>query len=287
MLLMINPTKHYNKRINNLGILTMPLSPQETESSLNLIIKTFKELRPELMKYYGAVDHIRKDDNSPVTELDVMVESLIKERLAQACPHIGFHGEETEPTEGTSGATWFIDPIDGTSSFVHGLPYCTNMAGLVVDGETVAAVIYQFVTDDLYTARKGMGAYKNGERIAVKNTALNDTVVFAGPFAYSNLYRIFKDYRLGIYAPMGASGYEYTRLAQGNIQGVMKLHSSSQVHDNVPGVLIAQEAGAEVVSFEGEVYTHDALQFVVGSPNFIEVVNKHKAEVADVMSQLS
>lgn len=155
--------------------MSLPLS--EITGSLDLIIDTFKELRPMLMKSYGNIGHTSKADDSPVTELDVRVETVLKEKLAAAYPHIGFRGEETESTPDTSGAAWLVDPIDGTSSFIHGLPYCTNMAGLVVDGETVASVIYQFPTGDLYTAVRGEGAYKNGERIAVKNTPLNDSIV--------------------------------------------------------------------------------------------------------------
>ena len=262
----------------------MPLPASEIEESLNLVIATFRELRPELMRHYGNIEHTSKGDNSPVTELDVKVESIVKERLTKKYPHIGFHGEETEDLPSTSDSTWIIDPIDGTSSFIHGLPYCTNMAGLVVDGETVAAVIYQFATDDMYTAVKGMGAYKNGKKISIKNTLLDDTIIFSGSFFYKNLYTIFQPYKIGVYAPLGASGYEFTRLAEGNIQGVAKLRTGSQIHDDVPGVLIAGEAGAEVASFESEEYTYDTLQFVIGTPNFISVINDHHDEIAEIIA---
>jgi len=259
----------------------MSLSPSEITNSLKLIIDTFKELRPELMKHYGNVEHISKSDDSPVTELDIVVESIVKKRLAKHYPHIGFHGEETEDTPSTSNATWIVDPIDGTSSFIHGLPYCTNMAGLVVDGETIAAVIYQFPTGDLYTAVKGEGAYKNGQKITVKNTALNNSLVFSGSFAYKNVYPLLQSYKIGMYAPLGASGYEFTRLAEGSIQGVTKLRCGSQIHDDVPGVLLAREAGAEIVSFAGENYTYETLSFVIGTPNFMTVIHEQRDKIAD------
>lgn len=263
----------------------MPLSQQDIDGSMQIVIDTFKELRPELMASYGNIEHSSKHDNSQVTELDVKVETIIKGKLVEQYPHIGFHGEETEDIEGASGALWVVDPIDGTSSFTHGLPYCTNMAGLVVDGETVAAVIYQFVTDELFTATKGGGAFKNGERISIKNTELDNSLVFAASFAYKNLHNVFKQYRTGLYAPIGASGYEFTRLAQGNIQGVIKLRGSSQMHDDVPGVLIAREAGAVVESFDGNEYTYKTLQFVIGTPNLIQVVKDHKAEITKIIQR--
>jgi fructose-1,6-bisphosphatase/inositol monophosphatase family enzyme len=231
------------------------------------------------MSSYGSIDHISKKDGSPVTELDIKVETRLKQRLADAYPEIGFHGEETEDVVGAIDAVWIVDPIDGTSSFTHGLPYCTNMAGLVVEGVTVASVIYQFVTDELFTAIRGEGAHKNGERISVKNTELDDSIVFSGSFAYRNIYPIFKPYGIGLFAPLGASGYEFTRLAQGSIQGVTKLRCSSMIHDNVSGVLLVEEAGGEIVSFEEDVYNYKTLNFVAGSSNIAKLVRDNYDEV--------
>ncbi|MBI3889498.1 inositol monophosphatase [Candidatus Saccharibacteria bacterium] len=228
--------------------------------------------------------HISKSDNSPVTELDVKVETIIKQRLATQFPHIGFHGEETEDTPSTSGALWIVDPIDGTSSFIHGLPYCTNMAGLVVDGVTVASIIYQFPTDELYTALRGEGAYRNGERITIKNTEPSNSLVFSSSFVYTKLSHIFTQHKIGIYAPLGASGYEYTRLAAGNIQAVTKLRCKSQIHDNVPGVLLAEEAGAVLIPFTEKQYTYESLSFIIGTPNIMNVVEKHFDEISSVIS---
>lgn len=263
----------------------MPLPQQQIDESLQLVIDTFKEVRTELMASYGTISHTSKGDDSPVTELDVKVESLLKSRLAKKYPHIGFHGEETEDTLGTSNATWIVDPIDGTSSFIHGLPYCTNMAGLVVDNEIVASVIYLFPTDELYTARKGHGAYKNSQKITVKNTELDNSIVFTGPYVYEILHSIFDPYKIGLYAPIGASGYEYTRIAEGSIQGVTKLRSKAQIHDNVPGVLVATEAGAEVVSFDNDVYTYESLSLVTGTPNFTKVVRQHYDEIKSAIKR--
>lgn len=259
----------------------MSLSLTDIRSSQQLVIDVFKGFRSELMQSYGNVQHDSKGDGSPVTKLDVKVETEIKRQLSDRFPQIGFHGEETEDSVGTIDATWIVDPIDGTSSFIHGLPYCTNMAGLVVEGVTVASVIYQFVTDDLYTAIRGEGAYKNGERIHVNNTELDNSIVFAGSFVYRQLFDIFQPHRIGVFAPLGASGYEFTRLAQGSIQGVTKLRCGSQIHDDVPGVLLVQEAGGEIVSFEGKEYDYKTLSFVVATPKLAAVIRDSFAEIAD------
>jgi len=263
----------------------MPLSNDKIHGSMKLIIDTFRELQPELMKSFGNIEHISKNNNSPVTELDIKVEKLIKQRLAEKYPEIGFHGEETEDTPGTADATWIIDPIDGTLSFIHGLHYCTNMAGLIVDDEIVASVIYQFSANNMYTAIKGEGAFKNKQRIYVKNTEINNSIAFSDRFIYKNLFEILSPYKIMLCTPLECSGYDFTRLAEGNIQGVAKLKSKAQIHDTVPGVLLVKEAGGEIVSFEGEIYKYDTLKFVAGSPNFINIIKEHKDEIIQITNQ--
>jgi myo-inositol-1(or 4)-monophosphatase len=262
----------------------MPLSTEKIRESQQLVIDVFKDFREELMQSYGKIGHSSKGDGSPVTELDVKVEQAIKQRLAEAYPEIGFHGEETDDVAGIVNATWIVDPIDGTSSFIHGLPYCTNMAGLVVDGVTVASVIYQFATDDLYTAIRGEGAYKNGARIYVNNTELDNSIVFAGSFAYKNLYPIFAADKVGIYAPLGASGYEFICLAEGSIQAVTKLRCGSLMHDDVPGVLLVQEAGGHITSFESGLYTYETLSFVAATPNVTKLIQENYDKIKRIIA---
>lgn len=262
----------------------MSISRETIRASQQLVIDVFKGFREELMQSYGAVEHLCKEDGSPVTELDVKVETTLKARLQRDFPEIGFHGEETDDTVGSENALWIVDPIDGTKSFIHGLPYCSNMAGLVVDGVIEAAVIYHFTTDELFTALRGEGAYKNGHRISIKNTELNDSIVFASPFVYKSMYHIFGPHDIGVFAPLGASGYEFTRLAEGSIQAVTKLHSKAMIHDNAPGVLLALEAGAEIVPFESGDYTYQMLSFVAATPNMAQVVRDNHAEIQAIVS---
>lgn len=263
----------------------MALSQEKINASQQLVIEVFKGFRDELMAAYGTIEHSAKDNGSPVTELDVKVEETIKARLQAEFPEIGFHGEETEDIVGSENALWIVDPIDGTSSFIHGLPYCTNMAGLVADGQIVASVIYQFPTDELFTAKKGEGVYRNGERIQVKNTELDSSLVFAGAFVYQHLSPIFMQHQMGVYAPLGASGYEFILLAQGKIQAVTKLRCGAQIHDDVPGVLLVQEAGGEIVSFEADEYTYETLSFIAATPNVAAVVRKEFDTIQQIIVQ--
>lgn len=258
------------------------LTQQQITDSLALIINTFKSFRAELMQSYGTIEHDTKGDSSPVTSLDVKIETVLKEKLLAQFPDFGFKGEETDEVIGKNGATWLVDPIDSTSSFIHGLPFCANMAGLIVDGEVVAAVIYHFVTDELFTALKGQGAYKNDQKIIINNTTLNDSYVFADAYAYINMYPFYANDNVKFYAPMGATGYFFTRLAQGSIQGIAYLRARIKPHDVAPGLLISREAGAQTVSLTGKPFDYTCSRFVAGTANICHLTSSHLDEIMSV-----
>lgn len=259
----------------------MPTEQEITESHA-LIVEVFKGFRAELMQAYGNIEHLAKGDETPVTQLDIKIETVIKEKLLAVFPDFGIQGEETEKVESKNGATWYIDPIDGTSSFIHGLPYCSNMAGLVVNDETVASVIYHFASDELFTAFKGQGSRKNGQRIKVKNTDLNDSYVFADAFSYKSIYQFYSPDKVKFYAPMGATGYFMTRLAQGSIQGACYLKAKVNQHDIIPGALLVQEAGGEFVSFSDQPFDYTSLRFFAGTPNVCELTRQHADEIIKI-----
>jgi myo-inositol-1(or 4)-monophosphatase len=232
------------------------------------------------MQAYGNIAHSAKGDDSPVTQLDIKIETALKDKLLAQFPVFGFKGEETEEVVNPHGATWYVDPIDSTSSFIHGLPYCSNMAGLVVNGEIAASVIYHFASDELYTAFKGQGAYKNGERISVNNTHLNDSYVFADAYSYANIYHLYAPSHVKFYAPMGATGYFLTRVAQGSIQGACYLKANIKQHDIIPRALLVLEAGGEAVSFTGRPFDYTCLRFMIGTKNVCDVTTQHLNEIA-------
>ncbi len=252
---------------------------QEIIDSHALIVETFRDFRTELMQHYGSIDHSLKGDESPVTKLDIKIEDTLKAKLIEKFPEFGFKGEESIDVLSKNNATWYVDPIDSTSSYIHGLPYCSNMAGLVVNGEIVASVIYHFVTDELFTAFKGKGAFKNGKNIHVNNTELKDSCIFADAYSYLNIYEYYGPKRVKFYAPMGATGYFLSRVAQGNIQGACYLKAKINHHDVIPGALLIYEAGGEAVSFEGEPFSYKSLKFIIGTKNVCELTLEHLNEI--------
>ena len=122
------------------------------------------------LRYYRTGFEVTlKPDATPVTQADRDAEEAIVEILGQAFPGYGFLGEEFG-ARGAADVRWIIDPIDGTKNFVRGIPIWATLIALEEHGEITLGVIHNPVTGDLYTARRGGGAFANGERVRVSET---------------------------------------------------------------------------------------------------------------------
>lgn len=251
------------------------------QGSQKVVIDAFKGFREELLGYYGAIEHKSKHDLSPVTELDVKIESTLKEKLMNAYPMLGFKGEETPEVVGESDAVWYVDPIDSTASFIHGLPYCSNMAALVVDGNIVASIIYKFIQDDLYSAVKDKGSFKNGHKITINDRPLQDSFVYADSQSYKNLYSYYEPHKSKFYAPVGATGHFLASVAEGSIQGVCYYGANIQPHDVAPGMLLVFEAGGDAVSFEKAPMSYSSKRFMMGTPSICKLTREFQEEIVN------
>jgi myo-inositol-1(or 4)-monophosphatase len=121
-----------------------------------------------------------------VTETDAAVESMLKSALAQSFPHILFLGEETHGTSKlTAAPTFVVDPVDGTTNFIHGFPQVAVSLGLSVAREPAVGVVYNPFTRELYSAVRGRGAHLASDRGAPARLPLRDPVAGAGPLALS------------------------------------------------------------------------------------------------------
>ncbi|MCL2587323.1 MAG: inositol monophosphatase [Firmicutes bacterium] len=120
-----------------------------------------------------------KDDNSLVTIADTAVNSYLIEQVKKYYPTHGILGEEESHNPG-SAIVWVCDPIDGTSNFSRGIPMFAFSLALMIDGAVVLAVAYDPILKNLYTAIKGQGATKNGEKLITKKRPLSDPRAYAG-----------------------------------------------------------------------------------------------------------
>lgn len=122
-----------------------------------------------------------KADRTPVTKADRECEAKITEVLSTRFPEHGFLGEELGERQGKAEARWIVDPIDGTKNFIRGIPFFATLIALEEAGEITAGVMYAPASNDLLYARKGQGAFANGQQVHVSDvTELHDAMLIHG-----------------------------------------------------------------------------------------------------------
>lgn len=198
-----------------------------------------------------------KSFNDFVSEVDQAAEKVIIDTLKSAYPDHGFLGEEGGDINETAENIWIIDPLDGTTNFLHSFPqYCVSIA-LQQKGVITQAVIYDPVHNDLFTATKGRGAFLNDKRIRVgSRIKLQEALISTGfpfrEFSYLDTYMdMLKDMiksTTGIRRP-GSAALDLAYVAAGFSDGFFELNLSAW--DIAAGGLLVQEAGGIVGDFEG------------------------------------
>ncbi len=142
-----------------------------SQKALDAAVEAARAAGAIALKYFrGGVEVTLKADATPVTQADREAERAIVEILGRAFPGYGVLGEEFGG-HGSKDVRWIIDPIDGTKNFVRGIPIWATLIGLEERGEITVGVIHNPVSGELYTARRGAGAFVNGDRIRVSAVA--------------------------------------------------------------------------------------------------------------------
>ena len=221
-----------------------------------------------------AVRISQKQVNDFVTEVDHASEAAVIETLLGAYPDHAIWAEESGKVHGRQGSdhVWIIDPLAGTTNFIHGFPvYCVSIA-LAVRGKVEQAVIYDPSRNDLFTATKGRGAYLNERRIRVsKRTQLKDCLISTGfPFrpgdnfkSYLNMMADVMQRTAGLRRP-GAAALDLAYVAAGFTDGFFETGLS--IWDVAAGSLLVTEAGGLVGNFTGEADFLEQRECLAGSP---------------------
>ncbi len=244
---------------------------------LNVAIKAARAAGAIINRAALDVEAVRvsqKQVNDFVTEVDHASEETIIETLLTAYPGHGIWGEETGRTHGAkdSDFVWIIDPLDGTTNFIHGFPvYCVSIA-LAVKGKIEQAVVYDPTRNDLFTATKGRGAYLNERRIRVsKRTQLSQCLVSTGfPFrkgdnfqAYLAMASEIMQRTAGLRRP-GAAALDLAYVAAGYTDGFFE--TGLQPWDVAAGSLLVTEAGGLIGNFTGEPDFLEQKECLAGNP---------------------
>jgi myo-inositol-1(or 4)-monophosphatase len=239
------------------------LSSSSIHPMLNVAVKAARAAGAIINRAALDVEAVRisqKQVNDFVTEVDQNSERIIIETLLTAYPDHGILAEESGTTHGNAGADhiWIIDPLDGTTNFIHGFPfYCVSIA-CQVQGRLEQAVIYDPTRNDLFTATKGRGAYMNDRRLRVsKRTRLEECLLATGfPFRpgddfnkYLSLMGDIMQRTAGLRRP-GAAALDLAYVAAGFSDGFFEL--GLKPWDMAAGALLITEAGGLVSNFTGE-----------------------------------
>lgn len=215
-----------------------------------------------LKRDFGEVENLQVSVKGPgdfVTIADKKAERTIFEELSKARPGYGFIMEESGTVEGADKShTWHIDPLDGTTNFLHGLPIFAVSIGLEREGQMVAGVVYNPATDDIFVAEKGQGAYLNNRRIRVSaRRDVAEGLVATGipPLGKASSHPRFKAElasvmtRAGGVRRLGAASLDLAYLAAGRFDAYWERGLYSW--DMAAGLVLVREAGGYITDADG------------------------------------
>jgi myo-inositol-1(or 4)-monophosphatase len=131
-------------------------------ATITVMIRAAFAAAKGLKRDFGEVENLQVSEKGPgdfVSRADLQAERVLRAELARTRPEYGFLGEEGGETKGDGRNRWIVDPLDGTNNFLHGVPHFNISIGLERDGEVIAGVVYQPISDELFWAEKGNGAF--------------------------------------------------------------------------------------------------------------------------------
>lgn len=241
-----------------------------TAVAINCAAKAGEWVMTKLGNY--ATLEMKYSAHDLVTEVDKGSERLIRKLIGTHFPDHSFLGEEgVEPGPEASAKAleeassseylWIVDPIDGTTNFVHGFPFFCVSIALAYQGEVIVGVVYDPVRDELFVAEKGKGAYMHGKRIGVSTEpTLRDSLIATG-FPADHHYALPLNLKgIGEIAPKvrnlriaGSAALHMAYVAAGRLSGFWEIGLNSW--DMAAGALLIQESGGLVTDAKGEPYS--------------------------------
>jgi myo-inositol-1(or 4)-monophosphatase len=229
-------------------------------ANLNIMEKACKKASKLLIRDFGEVEKLQVSKKGPgdfVTNSDKRTEKIIINELSLARPDYSFLAEESGASGKSTEFKWIIDPIDGTTNFLHGVPYFAISIGLEKNKEIICGMIFNPITNEMFYAEKGKGAYLNNSRIRVSSRKnIDECVLFTGGpiLSYKNKEIFFKEYesvskKVAATRKFGSSALDLAYLASGRCDGVWERNLN--YWDIAAGIIIVKEAGGTVTDFKG------------------------------------
>ena len=228
---------------------------------INVMVKAARRAGRNLKRDLGEIEHLQVSLKGPanfVTKADKRAEEMLYEDLAKARPGYGFIGEEGGSREGADKShTWIVDPLDGTTNFLHGIPQFAISIGLQREGTIIAGVIYNPANDELYIAERGKGAFLNDQRLRVAGRRRLDECVVAcglphigrGDHELALKEMAALQNKVAGFRRFGAASLDLAFVAAGRLDGYWE--RNLQPWDIAAGQIMVREAGGTISGIEG------------------------------------
>ena len=210
-------------------------------SNLNIMIKAAEKASKSVIRDFGEVEKLQVSKKGPqdfVTKTDKHVEKILIEELSKSKKNYSFLSEEVGSIQNKDKDNiWIIDPIDGTTNFLHGIPHFAICLALESKKQIISGLIYDPIKDEMFYAEKNKGAYLNNQRLRVSNKNLVDECLFSSNHEgvkFSNLNMRYS----------GCAALDLAYVASGRLDGFF--HNKINIWDVAAGALLVEEAGGIV-----------------------------------------
>ncbi|MDA1089763.1 MAG: inositol monophosphatase family protein [Proteobacteria bacterium] len=234
---------------------------QPRSALLNVMTAAAQKAARGLIRDFGEIENLQVSKKGPadfVSNADKKAERTLVYELSKARPNFGFLLEEGGEIEGSDTSNrWIIDPLDGTTNFLHGLPHFSISIALERDGAPFAGVIYEPITDQMFAAENGIGAYLNNRRLRVSARTKMDEALFATgiPFAGKDGHDRYLAQLKEVMAVsagvrrFGSAALDLAYVAAGRFDGFWEI--GLHPWDIAAGIIMVQEAGGFVTDIAG------------------------------------
>ena len=233
-----------------------------SSANINVMVKACRKAAKTLIRDFGEIENLQVSLKGPgdfVSASDKRVEKILIEELQKARPSYSILSEEIGEINNDKSFRWIIDPIDGTTNFLHGIPHFAISIGLEHDGEIICGIIYDPIKDEMFVSEKGNGSYLNNQRIRVSSRSkLENCIIFTGgpKIGVKNKELFLKEYNnvsskvLTSIRKLGSASLDMAYVAAGRCDGFWQ--RDLKYWDIAAGIILVRESGGFVTDFKGE-----------------------------------
>ena len=232
-----------------------------SSANINVMVNACRKASKNLIRDFGEVEKLQVSIKGPgdfVTMTDKKVEKILIDELQKARSNYSILSEEIGEIKNDEEFKWIIDPIDGTSNFLHGIPHFGISVALEKNKEIICGIIFDPIKNEIFSTEKGNGSYLNNQRIRVSSRKkLEDCILFTGgPRQTSKNKEVtleeYKKFSSKVFIPirkMGSAALDMAYVAAGRCDGCW--HRELHYWDIAAGILLVKEAGGFVTDFIG------------------------------------